>query len=369
MKDITLSHSVRQNLLSLQHTADLMGRTQNRLATGLKVNSALDNPNSFFTSQGLKSRATDLGSLLDSMGQGVQTLKSADTGITNVVKLVEAAKAKANQANQTNKIEDRRVFAREYNGLLQQIEDLARDAGYNGKNLLAGPGNDLSVVFNEDSTSKLTIKAVDLTDTTTFLGLDDLTTGTSSTGTVSEADLIAGREAGDELTLTIGTQTHTIPYEATTTASDIITALNAIPDVTASTDGTTVTITSAAGDFTLDDTIATTDMTAVAGSGYVEGTFDTDVSVNAVMNKITESLNLLRDQASTFGTNLTVVENRTNFTKKMVATLATGADMLTLADTNEEGANLLALQTRQQLSSTALSMASQADQNVLRLFQ
>ncbi len=84
MKDVTLSQSVRQNLLSLQRTADMMARTQNRLATGLKVNSALDNPNSFFTSQGLNSRANDLGSLLDSMGQGVQTLKAADNGITTL---------------------------------------------------------------------------------------------------------------------------------------------------------------------------------------------------------------------------------------------------------------------------------------------
>jgi flagellin-like hook-associated protein FlgL len=369
MKDITLSQSVRQNLLSLQRTADMMGRTQNRLATGLKVNSALDNPNSFFTSQGLNSRANDLASLLDSMGQGVQTLKAADNGITNIVNLVEAAKAKANQANQTNKIEDRRVFANEFNGLLQQIEDMARDAGYNGKNLLAGTGNDLSVVFNEDSTSKLIIQAIDLTDTSTFLGLNDITVGTSSTGTVTEANLIAGREAGDELTLTIGSDTYTIEYGATTTAADIINALDAIPDVSASSDGTTVTITTAAGNFTLDDTNTTADMTTVTGTGYVAGSFDNEVSVNAVLNDITESLNLLRDQASTFGTNLTVVENRTNFTKQMISTLANGADMLTLADTNEEGANLLALQTRQQLSSTALSMASQADQNVLRLFQ
>ena len=370
MADITLSQSVRQNLLSLQSTADLLGRTQNRLATGQKVNSALDNPNSFFTAQGLNNRSNDLSTLLDSMGQAVQTIKAADQGMSTIVDLVEAAKAKANQAHQSNLVTDRQKFASEYNELLSQIESIAKDSGYSGKNLLAGAGNDLQVVFNEDSTSKLSIAAVDLTDTSGLLALPDLTVGTASTGTVTEANLIAGREPGDTLTLTVGAKTHTIEYGATTTAADIVSALDALPDVTATTDGTTVTIsTVGGGNFSLDDTNATADMTTVTGTGYAQSSFELDTSINNTLSAITEALNTLRGQASTFGTNLTVVENRKDFTKQMINTLAIGADMLTLADSNEEGANMLALQTRQQLSSTALSMASQADQNVLRLFQ
>ena len=76
----------------------------------------------------------------------------------------------------------------------------------------------------------------------------------------------------------------------------------------------------------------------------------------------------MRTQASKFGSNLTTVQTRQDFTKNMITTLQTGADNLVLADTNEEGANLLALQTRQQLSTTALSLSAQADQAVLRLF-
>jgi len=371
MADITLSQSVRQNLLSLQGTADLLGRTQDRLATGKKVNSALDNPNSFFTAQGLNNRSNDLSTLLDSMGQAVQTIKAADDGMSTIVDLVEAAKAKVNQAHQSSSITDRQKFATEYNELLAQIESIAKDSGYSGKNLLAGAGNDLQVVFNEDSTSKLIISAVDFTDTSGLLGLPDLVAGTLSTGTVSEANLIAGREDGDTLTLTIGSTVHSIDYGASATAADIIAALNAIADVTATTDGTTVTITTAGeADFVLDDTDATANFDpAITGAGYVQGSFELDTSINDIMNSITNALVTLRGQASTFGTNLTVVENRKDFTKSMINTLAIGADMLTLADSNEEGANMLALQTRQQLSSTALSMASQADQNVLRLFQ
>ncbi|NWG25106.1 MAG: flagellar protein, partial [Pseudorhodoplanes sp.] len=98
--NITLSSSVRKNLLALQSTADLASLTQNRLATGKKVNSALDNPSNFFTSQSLNNRAGDLNALLDSIGQAQQTLKAADEGITSLTKLVESAKSIAKQARQ-----------------------------------------------------------------------------------------------------------------------------------------------------------------------------------------------------------------------------------------------------------------------------
>src|SRR3954447_17288929 len=101
MSGIVLSASVRQNLLSLQSTADLLSTTQNRLATGKKVNSALDNPTNFFTAASLDSRASDINNLLDGIGNGVQVLQAANTGITSLQKLVDTAKSIANQALQT----------------------------------------------------------------------------------------------------------------------------------------------------------------------------------------------------------------------------------------------------------------------------
>ncbi|MEO0384087.1 MAG: ABC transporter substrate-binding protein, partial [Pseudomonadota bacterium] len=98
MSDITLSSAVRSNLLSLQGTADLMSKTQERLATGLKVNSALDNPTNFFTASALNSRASDLGRLLDGVSNATQTLEAADNGIEAITKLVESAQATARQA-------------------------------------------------------------------------------------------------------------------------------------------------------------------------------------------------------------------------------------------------------------------------------
>ena len=92
---------MRQNLLSLQSTAQLLATTQNNLATGKKVNSALDNPTNFFTAQGLDNRASDISNLLDGIGNGVQVLQAANTGITSLQKLVDSAKSIANQVLQS----------------------------------------------------------------------------------------------------------------------------------------------------------------------------------------------------------------------------------------------------------------------------
>src|SRR5438270_9335297 len=100
MSDIVLTAAVRQNLLSLQGTADLLSQTQSRLSTGKKVNSALDNPTNFFTAAGLDSRASDINNLLDGIGNGVQILQAANTGISSLNKLVDTAKSIANQVLQ-----------------------------------------------------------------------------------------------------------------------------------------------------------------------------------------------------------------------------------------------------------------------------
>ncbi len=98
--DVVLSAGVRQNLLSLQSTAQMMSVTQNRLATGKRVNTALDNPVNFFTSSGLTSRAKDLSSLLDSMENGIKTIEAADNGITSIKKTIESMKSTLLQARQ-----------------------------------------------------------------------------------------------------------------------------------------------------------------------------------------------------------------------------------------------------------------------------
>ena len=100
MSDINLTKAVRQNLLTLQGTAKMMATTQNRLATGNKVNSALDNPSNFFTASSLNSRASDLNNLMDSMASGIKTIEAADNGLKSITKTVESLQSAIRQARQ-----------------------------------------------------------------------------------------------------------------------------------------------------------------------------------------------------------------------------------------------------------------------------
>ncbi len=112
--NITLSAGVRQNLLALQNTASLLSTTQNRLATGKRVNSALDNPTNFFTSSALSARASDLSGILDSMSNGISTLKAADNGLTAITHAVESMQATISQARQDFVLEELVVHHRSY---------------------------------------------------------------------------------------------------------------------------------------------------------------------------------------------------------------------------------------------------------------
>ena len=383
MGDITLSSAVRSNLNALQTTSNLLSSVQEKLSTGKKVNSALDNPNSFFTAKGLENRASDLSSLLDDQGQSVQTLKAADKGITAISDLIDAAKAKANQALQSSSQSERKKFAAEYNELLTQVEDLAKDSSYKGKNLLGGTGNDLKVTFNEDGTSSLSISAVDYTDTTssTGLNLSDLASGATGAATLqihgasTTTALTAGDTlttdsdyaAGDVLTITdsTGTELGSLEITASTTVGDFESFVDDASGVSGSLSGTTFSISS---DFEVTLSSSSATPADVSTTHASTNGFSTDAKIEATLSKLKTAQDTLRSQASTFGTNLSIVQNRQDFTNALINTLEEGAGKLTLADTNEEGANLLALQTQQSLASTSLSLAAQADQNVLRLF-
>src|SRR5215472_4066275 len=162
MSDIVLSAGVRSNLLQLQQTSSLIDQTQTRLATGKKVNSALDNAINFFTAQGLDNRANDLSGLLDSMSNAINTIQAANNGITAITKLVQSAQALTSQANQTTDTTVRATLASQFDALLTQIGQLAGDSGFNGVNLLGG--NDLTIVMNEDGSSTVVVGSVN--DTT-----------------------------------------------------------------------------------------------------------------------------------------------------------------------------------------------------------
>ena len=272
MSDIVLTAGVRSNLLQLQQTANLITETQTKLATGKRVNSALDNPINYFTAQGLTNRASDLSNLLDSMSTGINTIQAANNGITSITKLVQSAQALITQAQQTSDPTVRSGLAAQYDALLGQIDSLAHDSGLNGINLLDSTNSaNLTITLNETGTSTVTINAVD--ETSAGLGLNN-----SQNNWGGSSDIAAASTA------------------------------------------------------------------------------------------LSTALTSLRSQAQSFGSQLSTVQVRQDFTKAMINTLQTGSDALTNADQNEEGADLLALQTQQQLGITSLSLASQAQQAILKLF-
>jgi flagellin len=292
--EIVLSRGIRTNLLSLQDHSANLEISQERLATGKRVNNALDNPLNFFQADGLKQRAKDLNGRLDQLGIAIETLNITGKAIEAIQKLAESARGIIQSAASTTDPAQREQARTSFETIKDQINQLVQDANFNGRNLINGgiaatfsPSFDMRVAFNETLSTQLDVKAINLR-----------ATGTGAPG-----------------------------------ASD--------PPPTA--------------------------FVARAAGAYVSGV-PGDAAMQADLAFLQDFISDIRGAASTFGINLTVVQNRQQFIKSAVVTLNVGADGLVLADQNEEGAKLLALQTRQQLSTQALSLANQADQAVLRLF-
>ena len=324
MSEISLTASMRSNLLSLQNTQSLMDQTQERLSTGKKVNSAIDNPSSYYAAQSLNNRASDLSALLDSMGQAIQTIQAADEGIEAITDFASQAKAVAQSAADSTDAEERASYMKQFNNILKQIDGIAKDSGYKGVNLL--DGGTLTVKFNEKGDSKLEItgKPAD----TIGLELDDAAGwGLSADGKEKLSDLNDAKDAYAEAMAPGG------GGDAGGTLKQAVDTAQAEYD-------------------------AQLELDIKAGAAKIE----------EAITAVDGAISTLRNWASEFGNNYSIVQSRESFTENLINVLTEGADKLTLADMNEESANMLALQTRQQLAINSLSLASQAAQSVLQLF-
>ncbi|MAU60025.1 MAG: hypothetical protein CMI62_04750 [Parvibaculum sp.] len=382
MGDIVINSAVRSNLQTLQGTAKLMAQTQNRLATGLKVSSALDNPQSYFTAAGLNSRASDLSAIQDSMSLGVKTLNAADEGIKAIQKLVNQAKSVANQALQASATAttlDKTVEA----------AAIAGTATARSITIQIGTASAVTVTFDTatyataaSSAAAIEAELAGLTSASgTLSGLTVTRDGDSLSFEVASGEdlVIAGDAAatgaagfGIATSGTQGTNGETLTSARASYASDYNDLRTQIDQLASDAsfnginllNGDSLTVKfNEDGTSKLDITGVTYDS---AGLGITETTFsDIDADI-ALLDSATSTL---REQASTFGANLSVVQNRQDFTKNLIGVLEGGAGDLTLADTNEEAANLLALQTRQSLAQTSLSLANQAEQSVLSLIR
>lgn len=305
MAEVTLTSAMRTNLINLQQTNTLLSQTQNRLATGKKVNNALDNPTNFFSAAAHLTRANNLSNRKDNMTEAVQAVRAADAGVSGLKALLETAKGIVAQAATTSQSGLATLYT-SFNSVGEQIQQLVKDSGYKGTNFLDGTAVGLDVLFNETGTNKLTVN-----------GFDALVSGLLDTANTG--------------------------------------------------------VTGTAGGYT-NLTIAATGMTNI--SAFVGG--DTSVSpadgfsnvgnLTAIDAGLTAAISQLQAQSSKLATSLAVINSRLDFTNTMINVEKTGSDNLTLADQNEEGANMLMLQTRNQLGTTSLSLASQAAQAILRLF-
>ncbi len=304
--DIVLSRGIRTNLLSLQDHSRNLEISQERLATGKRVNSALDGPLNYFQADNLRQRGKDLNSLLDAMGIATETLKITGKAIEAIQKLAESAIGTLRAAAATTDNSVREQARASFEELKVQINNMTQDANFNGRNMLNGGITgaydsrfDLRVSFNETLTTQLDLKAINLR-----------ATGTGAAGATDQPSTVQVNP----------------------------------PDVA-----------------------GTRGFPTRAAAAYASGAAG-DLAMTTDLAYLQSFVSSIRGAASNFGINLTMLQNRQEFTKSSVLSLNVGADGLVLADQNEEGAKLLALQTRQQLSTQALSLANQADQTVLRLF-
>ena len=435
MSDVSLTAAVRQNLLSLQNTTDLINRTQNRLSTGLRVASAIDDPVKFFQAKGLQDRASDFEEKKTGIDQGISTLSTATDAIVAIENLVQQLKGLATNAKSATTNAEVANIITQFNDLRTQINNLTTDATYQGLNLVAGTGSVLEVNFSNDTGSVLTVNSIDVTVKTNGLDIAQLTQGTQSInfnqafisgGTLSgEGNLLASAGGGldaanpvhDTITVSVGGQTTTIisagdtftlAYDGITFTVDVYTSKTAAGNLSASyvtagtyAIGTTIEfavvtgmISGQSGGSGFSAQTAGTGLSAginrfsVLGSGGM-GVFkltgtslqvtETDAKrtigigftteLNGRITNLDSALTTLRSRTQTLGANVAVLQTRLDFTKDYVNTMTAGAGKLTLADLNEEGANLLALQTRQQLGIQSLAFAGQSEQSILGLFR
>ncbi|MCC8939166.1 hypothetical protein CI1B_67460 [Bradyrhizobium ivorense] len=389
MSDIVLSASVRQNLLSLQSTADLLSTTQNRLATGKKVNTALDNPTNFFTAQSLDNRASDINNLLDGIGNGVQVLQAANTGITSLQKLVDTAKSIANQVLQsptgysarssvssvaalggtaTNLVDGTTIKSGDVLAIAASAGQPAFSFTFGASTSLAQLNTALSasnLSATLDSSNKLvitttndaassTIGAVTFTNT----GGGTATFGAAGTAPVADAASQSARAA-------LVAQYNNTIAQITTTAQDA--SFNGVNLLS----GDSLKLTfNETGKSTLSITGVKFDAAGLGLNALTAGTdFLDNNSANKVISTLSSASSALRSQASTLGSNLSIVQIRQDFSKNLINVLQTGSSNLTLADTNEEAANSQALSTRQSIAVSALALANQSQQSVLQLLR
>ena len=405
MADISLTASMRTNLLSLQNTQSLMDMTQERLSTGLKVNSAIDNAASYYTAQSLNNRANDLNALLDSMGQGIQTIQAANEGIEAITDFVEQAKAIANSARDVASKTDIKGLQTKFSqepdtdpktatatslkftvtrtdgtNLDQKLTDAiqavndAMDTELGDKSLedYVSAVKTAIEAGGEEFAKIVDIKVDDKTGKITFTAKAGY--NIEATGAGDLAGLGKDPDTGDpinKVTSTVAVNTDRQKYALQ--FNEILEQIDNLAQDSGYKGINLLQMNTLTVIFNEDRSsqieVKGTDASSVGLMlDEAVNNWQTNEDIEASIAQTEEAISSLRIMASDYGNYYSIVQNRQSFTKSLVNVLTEGADNLTLADMNEESANMLALQTRQQLAINSLSLASQAAQGVLQLF-
>lgn len=386
---MSISTSMSAILNAQQNLAEQIAKSQNILATGKKVNSAVDNPTAYFTAQGLTNAASDLSNLKDGISNAIQTLNAASQGITGLTALVQQAQSLAGQAKAAA------------TGGLQTLSSSLSLTGDTGATVVQGnvgniaTGNSFTIQVDGNTAKTITIGA-----TTTISQLAAAIQGADSNITASynsstnAIDLVVAPGHTLKMTDTGGTAITQLfgagvngtgqAFGSSSSGANVaslqtsfVTVMQQIDKMINDTgyngvnllNGNNLSVNfNSTGTSQLNISGVTYNSTGLgftaAGSVDWTQTGNIDNSISQANTAITT----LRNQAATFGTNTGVVQARSDFTTNMINTLNTGAGQLTNADMNSESATLLSLQTQQQLGISALSMANQSQQSILKLF-
>jgi flagellin len=381
MSNITLTAGIRQNLLSLQQTSAELQTTQEALATGKAVNSAADNPSAYFTAQNLTNSANSLSALLDQIGQGSQTIDAATNGLTGLTSLLQQALSTVEQAQQSSW-----TTAGSTTGSVSIASSSSLLPASSGTLLINVGSTTYSVAIASSSTLSQIETAI------------NNTTGLGSTGAVTASDDSAGH-----LILTSNTATQAFTVDANTLSAAIgVTTNSSTNNVVSGSSATRTTLQTTynglltqidqlssdsgynginllSGDnLTIDFNSTGSSSLTIQGVNYnaaglnlatiATGGFQSDSTLSSTITSLNDAISSVQSQTETFGTNASTISTRQSFETDMINTMQTGASNLVAADQNQESANLLTEQTQQQLEISALSIANQANQSVLKLF-
>jgi flagellin len=376
MSEVILSRAVRSNVSSLRKAAQTMAAVQTRLATGKRINTAFDNPTIFFKAAQMTGRANELNRVVDNIATASKTLEAANDSLTALTGLVNSAQSVANSA-----LASPRTTAGRTGTVAGLTLTGAFGVGF-GSTITVSDGTTTAAIISlgtvsvqqiidtVNSTSGLKVKASLTSDGRILLEATQNNSivigGTASSAQKAQFGLASGTTAAGVLNTarsSLATQFDAILKQIDQVVVDSgVNGVNLLGGNTLKIDfnETGTSSLSIAG---------TTINSASLGLAVAQNTWQTDKDINDALGGLKAAVSTLQAQAAIFSSNVSLVDAREEFTKSMIDTLQSSADDLLVADTNEESATLLALQTRQELSITALSLAVQSESSALRLFR